>query len=163
MAWILCFESLKSYWGSWPYKDRRHIGQLWLKAKETKTVTYRALKANFFKGGKKRVITSRMGLVLYLIGGEAMWDFWTNHRAKWRKANTIPVSFDTRLEMLITNKNSKSGKRAKTWMTKPKLLLVLHLICWEVGASFLQNQNNPGLVSTLTKKLPFYTVPHCVT
>ena len=34
-------------------------------------MTYRALKAIFLKGGKKRAIASRMGLVLYLIGREA--------------------------------------------------------------------------------------------
>ena len=92
-----------------------------------------------------------------------MWVFETNHRAKWRKANAVPVAFDTRLELLTTNKYSKSGKRVKTWITKPQLLSVLHSICWEAGAIFLQNQSNPGLVSILNKKLPFDTVPHCVT
>ena len=104
---------------------------------------------------------SQIGLVLYLIGRDVV--FWINHRAKWWKANVIPVTCDTRLELLITNKNSKSGKCAKTWMTKPKLLLVLYLICWEAGSSFLPNQSYPGFLSTLTNKLPFDTVPNCVT
>ena len=104
---------------------------------------------------------SQIGLVLYLIGRDVV--FWTNHRAKWWKANVIPVTCDTRLELLITNKNSKSGKCAKKWMTKPKLLLVLYLIFWEAGSSFLPNQSYPGFLSTLTNKLPFDTVPHCVT
>ena len=81
-----------------------------------------------------------------------MWVFETNHRAKWRKANAVPVAFDTRLELLTTNKYSKSVKRVKTWITKPQLLSVLHSICWEAGAIFLQNQSNPGLVSILNKK-----------
>ena len=104
---------------------------------------------------------SQIGLVLYLIGRDVV--FWTNHRANWWKANVIPVTCDTRSELLITNKNSKSGKCAKTWMTKPKLLLVLYLICWEAGSSFLPNQSYPGFLSTLTNKLPFDTVPHCET
>ena len=41
-----------------------------------------------------------------------------------------------------TNENSKqmhvtSAKRGKTRATKSRLVLVLHLIGWEVGASFL--------------------------
>ena len=58
------------------------------------------------------MITSRMGLILYLIGREADVRFLDQSQSEVKEANPIPVSFDTRLEMLITNKNSKSGKRA---------------------------------------------------
>ena len=115
----------------------------------------------FQRRGKK--MWSSRGWVLFCIWLVEMWVFETDHRAKRRKAKVIPVTFDTRFELLTTNRYSKSGKRVKTWITKTRLLLVLHLIFWEAGAIFLQNQSNPGLVSTLNKKLPFDTVPHCVT
>ena len=52
-------------------------------------------------------------------------------------------------------------KRGEMEMTKSRLVLVLYLIGWEGGASFLdksqnavkQNQCNPGLLSTLSWKL----------
>ena len=54
-------------------------------------------------------------------------------------------------------------------MAMPRLFLVLYLIGWEDGASFLdqsesqvnQNQNNPGLLSTLNWKLLFSSFQGC--
>ena len=112
-------------------------------------------RSKLFQRRGKKVWSSR-GWVLFCIWLVEMWVFETDHRAKRRKAKVIPVTFDTRFELLTTNRYSKSVKRVKTWITKTRLLLVLHLIFWEAGAIFLQNQSNPGLVSTLNNKTAFW-------
>ena len=84
----------------------------------------------------------------------------SNHEDQSQQRRALQCS----LYVVSSNSKSKQAnclKRGKTWVTSPWLALVLPLIGWEGGVSFLDqsqievkyNQYNLGLLSTLAWKL----------